>query len=79
MQGTAIAKDVWMLGIGTSLVVDAALTESKITGENSRAEAKATIKAEAKAAAQVGQAASRSGPRVRRAEQCCSLNYATAD
>jgi hypothetical protein len=49
-QGTAVAKDVWMLGIGTSLVIDAALTESKITGENSRAEAKATIKAEAKAA-----------------------------
>jgi hypothetical protein len=43
-QGTAIAKDVWMLGIGTSLVIDAALTESKITGENSRAEAKAARK-----------------------------------
>jgi uncharacterized membrane protein YphA (DoxX/SURF4 family) len=29
--GSAIAKDVWMFGIGTSLVVDAALSESKVT------------------------------------------------
>lgn len=30
-QGTALAKDVWMLGTGISLVVDAALNESPIT------------------------------------------------
>lgn len=30
-QGTAIAKDVWMLGIGAGLVVDAALSESRLT------------------------------------------------
>jgi hypothetical protein len=30
-QGTAIAKDVWMLGIGAGLVVDAALSESRVT------------------------------------------------
>lgn len=30
-QGTAIAKDVWLLGIGAGLVVDAALSESKVT------------------------------------------------
>ncbi len=30
-QGTALAKDVWMLGTGIALVVDAALSESPIT------------------------------------------------
>ena len=30
-QGTALAKDVWMLGTGISLVIDAALNESPIT------------------------------------------------
>ena len=29
--GTAVAKDVWLLGSGVSLVVDAALNESPIT------------------------------------------------
>ena len=29
--GTAVAKDVWMLGTGVSLIVDAALNESPIT------------------------------------------------
>lgn len=29
--GTPIAKDVWMFGIGTSLVLDAALSESPVT------------------------------------------------
>jgi uncharacterized membrane protein YphA (DoxX/SURF4 family) len=29
--GAPIAKDVWMFGIGTSLVLDAALSESKVT------------------------------------------------
>ncbi len=29
--GTAVAKDVWMLGSGISLIVDAALNESPIT------------------------------------------------
>lgn len=49
-QGTAVAKDVWMLGTGVSLVLDAALTEGKMTNEHARAEAKAAIKAEAKSA-----------------------------
>jgi hypothetical protein len=48
-QGITLAKDTWLLGIGTALVVDAALTESPITGDSARAEAKATLKAEAKA------------------------------
>lgn len=30
-EGTALAKDVWMLGTGIALVVDAALSESPIT------------------------------------------------
>jgi hypothetical protein len=29
--GTAIAKDIWMLGIGVGLVVDAVTAESKVT------------------------------------------------
>jgi len=29
--GTAVAKDVWMLGTGIALVIDAALSESPIT------------------------------------------------
>lgn len=29
--GVAIAKDSWMLGIGTGLVIDAALSESRVT------------------------------------------------
>jgi len=29
--GTAIAKDIWIAGIGTSLVIDAAMNESPIT------------------------------------------------
>jgi hypothetical protein len=49
-QGTAIAKDLWMLGSGVSLVIDAALSESPVTNEQSRANQKAAIKAEAKAA-----------------------------
>lgn len=49
-QGTTIAKDVWLLGIGTGLVIDAALSESPVTGDQARAEAKANTKAHAKAA-----------------------------
>jgi hypothetical protein len=48
-QGIAIAKDVWMLGAGVSLLTDAALTESPITGDHARAEAAATARADAKA------------------------------
>jgi hypothetical protein len=29
--GTALAKDIWMAGIGIGLVVDAALSESRVT------------------------------------------------
>jgi hypothetical protein len=49
-QGTPVAKDVWMLGIGASLIIDAALTESPVTGETARAEAKANTRAHARAA-----------------------------
>ncbi len=56
LQGTAIAKDLWMLGIGTSLVLDSALTESRALGIETRANARATVKAESKA---VGKTAKR--------------------
>jgi hypothetical protein len=59
VQGTAIAKDVWMLGVGLSLVTDAALTESPITGEHARAEAKASVKADARAAKRATQRAAK--------------------
>jgi hypothetical protein len=59
VQGTAIAKDVWMLGVGISLVTDAALTESPITGEHARAEAKASVKADARAARRATQRAAK--------------------
>lgn len=63
-QGTPLAKDVWMLGIGTSLVVDAALTESPVTGEAARARATASVKAGAKGARKgVGRAAHRARKR----------------
>jgi hypothetical protein len=49
-QGTTIAKDVWMLGIGSGLLIDAVLTESRVTNEQRRADTKAAIKSEAKLA-----------------------------
>lgn len=49
-KGTAIAKDVWMLGIGAGLLIDAALSESRVTNEQSRAEAKATLKSQSRQA-----------------------------
>ena len=58
-QGTALSKDVWMLGIGAGLVIDAALTESPITGESARANAKASVKAQAKAAKKAGKRATK--------------------
>jgi hypothetical protein len=33
--GTGIAKDIWMAGIGIGLVVDAALSESRVTATES--------------------------------------------
>jgi hypothetical protein len=58
-QGTTVAKDVWMLGSGISLVLDATLTESKLLNEHTRAEAKATLKADAKAARRSARRAAR--------------------
>jgi hypothetical protein len=58
-QGTAVAKDVWMLAIGASLVIDAALSESRVTGIDARAHARATVKAEAKMAKRSAKKAAR--------------------
>lgn len=58
-QGMTIAKDAWMLGIGTSLIIDAALTESPVTGEATRAEIRAAMKSEAKAARRAARRATR--------------------
>ena len=33
-QGTALSKDVWMFGIGSSLVLDAVLSEAKTTNDD---------------------------------------------
>jgi hypothetical protein len=58
-RGTAIAKDVWMLGAGSALLVDAALSESPVTNEQSRADTKAAIKSDAKAARKAAKRAAR--------------------
>jgi uncharacterized membrane protein YphA (DoxX/SURF4 family) len=58
-QGTGIAKDVWMFATGVSLLLDAALTESPVTGDQARADTKATIKADAKAAKRATQRAAK--------------------
>ena len=58
-QGTPIAKDVWMLGSGLSLVLDSVLTESKVLNEHTRAEAKASLKSDAKAARRSARRAAR--------------------
>lgn len=62
-QGTGIAKDAWMLGIGTSLVIDAALTESPVTGEATRADVRAAVKAEANSARKAARKAARRATR----------------
>jgi hypothetical protein len=59
VQGTPIAKDVWMLGIGTSLLLDSLLTESSALGIETRAKTRATLKAEAKAARKSAQRAAK--------------------
>jgi hypothetical protein len=33
-QGMALSKDVWMFGIGSSLVLDAVLSEAKTTNDD---------------------------------------------
>jgi uncharacterized membrane protein YphA (DoxX/SURF4 family) len=58
-QGTAIAKDVFMLGIGAGLVIDAALSEGKVSSVDARAHARATLKAEAKQAKKSAKKAAR--------------------
>jgi len=63
MQGTPIAKDFWMFGVGTSLVVDALLTESRATGIEARANARAAVKAEAKAARRAAKRSARAARR----------------
>jgi uncharacterized membrane protein YphA (DoxX/SURF4 family) len=50
VQGTAIAKDVWMFGIGTSLVIDSVVTPVHNSSLRGRTRTKAVVKAQAKAA-----------------------------
>lgn len=70
VQGTPVAKDVWMLSIGTALIIDAALSESPVTGETARAEAKANTKAHAKAARKsAARAANQARKRAKRASK----------
>ena len=67
VQGTVIAKDVWLLGIGAGLVIDAALNESRAMGVETRAKARATVKAESKAARKnARKAASRTAKKARK-------------
>jgi uncharacterized membrane protein YphA (DoxX/SURF4 family) len=63
VQGTAISKDVWMLGIGTSLVIDSAVTPVSNTAMRGRTQTKAVAKAQAKA---TRKAANRAAKRARK-------------
>lgn len=37
-EGTAMAKDVWMLGVGTGLVIDAVTSEARVTSTDKKAD-----------------------------------------
>lgn len=60
MQGTPIAKDVWMLGIGAGLLIDAATSEATVATAEARAEAKAAAKVHARRARRRARRAARS-------------------
>ena len=62
-QGITIAKDVWMLGAGTSLVLDAAFTPVHDGALTTRTKTRAVVRAEAKAARK---AANRTAKRARK-------------
>jgi hypothetical protein len=62
-RGTPIAKDVWMLGIGTSLLIDAAISEARIADARVRAQTRATIRAETKVARRATRRAARRAAR----------------
>jgi uncharacterized membrane protein YphA (DoxX/SURF4 family) len=63
VQGTPFAKDVWMLGIGTSLVIDSAVTPVSNSALRGRTQTKAVAKAQAKA---TRKAANRAAKRARK-------------
>ena len=50
VQGSGVAKDVWMFGIGTSLVVDSVVTPVSNTALRGSVRTRAVLKAETKAA-----------------------------
>jgi uncharacterized membrane protein YphA (DoxX/SURF4 family) len=50
VEGSGLAKDVWMLGIGTSLVLDSVVTPVSNSALRGRTRTRAVLKAEAKAA-----------------------------
>lgn len=49
-QGTGMAKDIWLFGIGTSLVIDSIVTPLRDSSLRTRVKTRAVLKAEAKAA-----------------------------
>lgn len=77
-QGTGIAKDVWMLAMGTSLVIDAALTESPITGEATRADIRAAVKVETKLARKAARRAARKSAQKAAKQAARATKVATA-
>jgi uncharacterized membrane protein YphA (DoxX/SURF4 family) len=60
VQGTPIAKDVWMLGIGTGLLIDAATAEATAATAEARAEARAAAKVASRRARRRARRAARS-------------------
>jgi uncharacterized membrane protein YphA (DoxX/SURF4 family) len=59
MQGSGLAKDVWMFGIGTSLVVDSVVTPVSNSALRGRVRTRAVLKAETKAARKTAQRAAK--------------------
>ncbi len=59
VQGSGVAKDVWMLGIGTSLVIDSVVTPVSNTALRGRTRTRAVLKAETKAARKSAQRAAK--------------------
>jgi uncharacterized membrane protein YphA (DoxX/SURF4 family) len=59
VPGSGVAKDVWMFGIGTSLMIDSVVTPVSDSALKGRVRTRAVLKAEAKAARKSAQRAAK--------------------
>jgi uncharacterized membrane protein YphA (DoxX/SURF4 family) len=68
VQGSGVAKDIWMFGIGTSLIIDSIVTPVRDGSLRMRAKGGSVLKAEAKAARKsAGRAAAKARKQAERA------------